>query len=144
LGNAWILVDFLDLSLDIVLFLLDAGEANLLPANANSSANPAKKICRWGDHERGIRRTADQTSEGCQYKIGIGDDNNLQPGKSNHVVTVSYMEGVAHKVEVTATALYETVGFGLKESGIRVNSVPMCTATIQIVQLFLHAESGNT
>jgi hypothetical protein len=26
------------------------------------------------------------------------------------------MEGVAHKVEVTATALYEATAFGLKES----------------------------
>ena len=51
LGNAWILVVFLDRSLDIVLFLPDAGEADLLPANAISSANPAKEICRWGDHE---------------------------------------------------------------------------------------------
>jgi len=97
------LVVFLDRSLDIVLFLHDAGEADLLPANAISSAAPAKEICRWGDHERGIRRTADQAPAGCQ--IGIGDDNNLQPWKSNHPVTVSYMEGVAHKVEVTATAL---------------------------------------
>ena len=107
---------FLDRSLDIVLCLPNAGEADLLPANAISSAAPAKEICRWGDHERGIRRTADQTSAGCQYEIGIGNDNNLQPWKSNHVVTVSYMECVAHKVEVTATALYETVAFGLKES----------------------------
>jgi len=44
-------VVFLDRSLDIVLFLPDAGEADLLPANAISSANPAKEICRWGDHE---------------------------------------------------------------------------------------------
>jgi hypothetical protein len=107
LGNAWILVDFLVRSLGIVLFLPDAGEADLLPANAISSAAPAKEICRWGDHERGIRRTADQTPAGCQYEIGIVNDNNLQPGKSNHVVTISCMEGVAHKVEVTATALYE-------------------------------------
>jgi hypothetical protein len=113
LGNAWILVDFLDRSLGIVLFLHDAGEADLLPANAISSAALAKEICRWGDHERGIRRTADKTPAGCQ---GIGNDNNPQPGKSNQVVTVSYMEGVAHKMEVTATALYETVAFGLKES----------------------------
>jgi hypothetical protein len=115
LGNAWILVDFLDLSLDLVLFLHDAGEADLLPANAISSAAPAKEICRWGDHERGIRRTADQTPAGCQSEIGIGDDNDLQPWKSNHIVTISYMEGVAHKVEVAATALYEAVAFGLKE-----------------------------
>ena len=77
MGNAWILVDFLDLSLDIVLFIHDAGEADLLPANANSSADSAKEIRRWGDHERGIRRTADQTPEGCQCEIGIGNDNNL-------------------------------------------------------------------
>jgi hypothetical protein len=106
LGNAWILVDFLDINLGIVLFLHDTGEADLLPANAISSANSAKEICRGGDHERGIRRTADQTPAGCQYEIGIGDDNNLQPWKSNHVVTVLYMEGVANKVEVTETALY--------------------------------------
>ena len=97
-------MDFLIRSLGIVLFLPNAGEADLLPANAISSAAPAKEICRWGDHERGIRRTADQTPAGCQYEIGIGDDNNLQPGKSNHVVTVSYIEDVAHKVKVTATA----------------------------------------
>jgi len=107
----------LDRSLGIVLFLHDAGEADLLPANAISSSAPAKEICSWGDHERGIRRTADQTSAGCQYEIGIGNDNNLRPWKSNHVVTVSYMESVAHKVEVTAMALYEAVTFGLKESG---------------------------
>jgi len=41
------IVVFLDRSLDIVLFLPDAGEADLLPANAISSANPAKEICRW-------------------------------------------------------------------------------------------------
>ena len=91
-------MDFLVRSLGLVLFLPDAGEADLLPANAISSAALAKEICRWGDHERGIRRTADQTSAGCQYEIGIGSDNNLRPWKSNHVVTVSYMEGVAHKV----------------------------------------------
>ena len=107
---------FLDRSLDIVLCFPNAGEADLLPTNAISSANPAKEICRWGDHERGIRRTADQTPAGCQYEIGIGDDNNLDPWKSNHVVTVSYMERVAHKVEVTTIVLYETVAFGLKES----------------------------
>ena len=63
-------MDFLDRSLDLVLFLHDAGEADLLPANAISSAALAKEICRWGDHERGIRRTADQTPAGCQYEIG--------------------------------------------------------------------------
>jgi hypothetical protein len=78
LGNAWILVDFLDINLGIVVFLHDAGEADLLPANAISSTAPAKEICRWGDHERGIRRTADKTPAGYQYEIGIGDDNNLQ------------------------------------------------------------------
>ena len=109
-------MDFLDINLGIVLFLHDAGEADLLPANAVSSAAPAKEICRWGDHERGIRRTADQTSAGCQYEIGIGDDNNLQAWKSNHVVTVLYMEDVTHKVKVTETVLYETVTFGLKKS----------------------------
>jgi hypothetical protein len=46
LGNAWVLVDFLDLPLDLVLFLHDAGEADYLPANAIASAAPAKEICR--------------------------------------------------------------------------------------------------
>ena len=78
-GMHWILVVFLDRPLGLVLFLHDAGEADCLPANAISSATPAKEICRWGDHERGIRRTADQTPAGRQYEIGIGDDNNLQP-----------------------------------------------------------------
>ena len=32
---------------------------------------PAKEICRRGDHERGIRRTADQTAAGCEYEIGM-------------------------------------------------------------------------
>ena len=69
LGNALVLVVFLDPSLDVVLFLHDAGEAGYLSANAIASAAPAKEICRWGNHERGIRRTADQTPAGCQFEI---------------------------------------------------------------------------
>jgi hypothetical protein len=65
------LVDFLGLPLDLVLFLHDAGEADYLPANAIASAAPAKEICRWGDHKRGIRRTADHTPAGCEYEIGV-------------------------------------------------------------------------
>src|SRR5208282_3727033 len=71
LGNAWVLVGFLDLPLDLVLFLHDAGEAGYLPANAIAFAAPAKAICRRGDHKRGIRRTADHTPAGCQCEIGI-------------------------------------------------------------------------
>jgi hypothetical protein len=47
LGNAWILVVFLGLSLDRVLFLHDADEASYLPANAIASAASAKEICSW-------------------------------------------------------------------------------------------------
>ena len=78
LGNALVLVVFLDPPLDGVLFLHDAGEADYLPANAIASTAPAKEVCRRGDHKRGIRRTADQTPAGCQYEIGIGDDDTLQ------------------------------------------------------------------
>jgi hypothetical protein len=73
LGNALVLVVFLDRHLDGVLFLHDAGEANYVPANAIAPAAPAKEICRRGDHKRGIRRTADQASAGCQYEVkGLG------------------------------------------------------------------------
>jgi hypothetical protein len=41
-----VLVVFLDLSLDLVLFLYDADEADYLPANAISYAALAKEICR--------------------------------------------------------------------------------------------------
>jgi hypothetical protein len=73
LGNALVLVVFLDRPLDGVFFLHDAGEANYVPANAITFAAPAKKICRRGDHKRGIRRTEDQARAGCQYEIGIND-----------------------------------------------------------------------
>jgi len=42
-------VDFLVSPLDLVRLLLDAGEADYLPANAIASAAPAKEICRRGD-----------------------------------------------------------------------------------------------
>jgi hypothetical protein len=51
LGNALVLVAFLDVALDLVLFLHDAGEADYLPANAIASAAPAKEICGRGDHK---------------------------------------------------------------------------------------------
>jgi len=46
LGNARVLVGLLDLSLDHVLFLHDAGQADYLPANAISSTAPPEEICR--------------------------------------------------------------------------------------------------
>jgi hypothetical protein len=52
LGNAWLLVDFLDLPLDLVLFLHDAGESVYVPANAVASSALAKEICRRGDRNR--------------------------------------------------------------------------------------------
>jgi hypothetical protein len=71
LGNALVLVVFLDPPLGLVLFLHDAREADYLPANAIASAAPAKEISRRGNHDRGIRRTADQTPAGCQYEIEV-------------------------------------------------------------------------
>jgi hypothetical protein len=71
LGNARVLVDFLDLPLDLILFLYDASEADYLPANAIAAATPTKEICRRGDHSRGIRRAAGQIAAGCEYEIGI-------------------------------------------------------------------------
>jgi hypothetical protein len=64
-------VVFLGLPLDLILFLHDANEAGYLPANAVSSSGPAKEICRRGDHQPGIRRTAVHTVAGCQYEIGM-------------------------------------------------------------------------
>ena len=69
LGNAWAVVDFLGVPLDFVLFFHDARKAGNLPPNAVSFAAPAKKICRRGNHRRGIRRTADQTAARRQYEI---------------------------------------------------------------------------
>jgi len=46
LGNARVLVGFLDLPLDHVLFLHDANEASHLPANAITSSAASKEICR--------------------------------------------------------------------------------------------------
>jgi uncharacterized membrane protein len=43
LGNALVLVVFLDPPLGLVLFLHDADEAEYLPANAIASAAPAKR-----------------------------------------------------------------------------------------------------
>ena len=71
LGNALVLVVFLDTALDVVLFFHDAGEADYLPGNAIAFGGLEKEICRRGDHKRGIRRTADQTPAGCQYEIRI-------------------------------------------------------------------------
>jgi hypothetical protein len=51
LGNALVLVVFLDPALDVVLFLHDAGEADYLPGNAIAFAGPEKEICRRGDHK---------------------------------------------------------------------------------------------
>jgi hypothetical protein len=50
LGNAWVLVVFLDIPLDAVLFLHDANEAVNLPPNAIAFATLAKEICRRGDN----------------------------------------------------------------------------------------------
>jgi hypothetical protein len=50
LGNALVLVVFLDPSLCLVLFLHDAHEPVYLPGNAIASATAEKEICRWGDH----------------------------------------------------------------------------------------------
>jgi hypothetical protein len=51
LGNAFLLVVFLDTSLGRFLFLHDANEACNLPSNAIADATAAKEICRRGDHE---------------------------------------------------------------------------------------------
>ena len=71
LGDALVLVVFLGVPLDDVLFLHDADEEVYLPANAIAFAATAKARCRRGDHKRGIRRTADQTAAGCEYEIEI-------------------------------------------------------------------------
>jgi hypothetical protein len=50
-GNALVLVVFLDTALDVVLFLHDADEADYLSGNAIAFAGPEKEICRRGDHK---------------------------------------------------------------------------------------------
>ena len=70
LGNAWAVVDFLGVSLDLVLLFHDAHKADHLPPNAISLAAPAKEICRRRNHRRGIRRTADQAPARRKYEIG--------------------------------------------------------------------------
>jgi hypothetical protein len=71
LGNALVLVVFLDPPLGLVLFLHDAREAEQLPADAISFTAPAKEIRGRGNHKRGIRGTADKTPTGCQLDVGI-------------------------------------------------------------------------
>jgi hypothetical protein len=71
LGNALVLVVFLDPSLDGVLFVHDADAPNYLSGNAIAPAAPQKEICRRRDHKRGIRRAADQTHARCKFEIGI-------------------------------------------------------------------------
>ncbi len=51
LGNAFLLVVFLDISLGRFLFLHDANEACNLPSDAIADATAATEICRRGDHE---------------------------------------------------------------------------------------------
>ena len=51
LGNAFLLVVFLDISLDRFLFLHDAYEACNLPSAAIADATAATEICRRGDYK---------------------------------------------------------------------------------------------
>ena len=51
LGNAFLLVVLLDISLDRFLFLHDANQAYNLPSNAIADAAAATAICRRGDHK---------------------------------------------------------------------------------------------
>jgi hypothetical protein len=60
LGNAVLLVVFLDISLGHLLFFHDANEACNLPSNAIADAAAATAIRRRGADERRVRRTADQ------------------------------------------------------------------------------------
>ena len=89
------LVVFLDSSLDHLLFLLDAGETSHLSANAIPTATPAKEICRRGDHQRGIRRTADQTPAGRKNPIGYRPALN-QPCAGCFTLFAFSAERVAH------------------------------------------------
>jgi len=67
--NAFVLVVFVVLHLDLVLFLHGPREEDCLPTNAIASAAFAKEICGRGDHKRRIRRTTDQASAGLQYEM---------------------------------------------------------------------------
>jgi hypothetical protein len=71
LGNAWLLVDLLDLSLDPLLLFHDAGKPFKIPGYAISLAAAKKEICRWRDSRRGVRRTASYPPAGCQYQIEV-------------------------------------------------------------------------
>ena len=112
LGNALVLVVFLDSSLGLVLFLHDTGETDRLPANAIASAAPAKEICSRGDHKRGIRRTADQTCAGCQ-----SIDSVKNTSARRHPRNTDFYQGMAllvsHGIPPPDTAgsadIYETV-----------------------------------
>ena len=70
LGNALVLVVFLDTALGRVPFRHDAHAPGYLSGYAIASATAAKEICCWRDHERGARRTADQTTAGCKGEVG--------------------------------------------------------------------------
>ena len=51
LGDVFLLVVFLDISVDRFLFLHDANETCNLPSNAIADAVAATTICRWRDHK---------------------------------------------------------------------------------------------
>ena len=64
---------FLGFPLDLILLFHDPDEEGYLPANAIAAATPGKEICRRGDHEGGVRRTAYEFAPRCEYEIGMSD-----------------------------------------------------------------------